>query len=156
MTGIIIDSKCPRCKGTLTTDGGEPVCLNCGYRPISRTDTAENTDKDQDQVIEPRPKDPVKMVKWNAKYRSLIRADYEALGKKATLKKWQITACSLGQLVKNRKTPPSQQQPPDPEPNNNRDGPDLPAFRNEWQPEVQIKWFDCYLAVINSGGGVRT
>jgi hypothetical protein len=77
-----------------------------------------------------------------------ILADVQSIGRTATCRKWNIPSGSLSILLRrwqeeSRGKPPP---PPPPPPGHNSDIilPELPAFSNDWTPEVQLKWLEVY------------
>ena len=139
-----LPGRCPQCDGTFLIDEGVNKCVACSR-------TIEGI------------QDMQRYYKYN---RPEIEADLKALGRKAAREKWCIPGGTMSGLLarwaKKDKTPPP---PPAPKPEKylSVDGegviemgedhgpvlkpagfPVLPAFSNDWTPEVQIKWLEAW------------
>jgi hypothetical protein len=78
-----------------------------------------------------------------------ILSDVQSIGRPATSRKWGIPSGSLSLLLyrwgKESKGKPPPPPPPDPD---SDILPELPAFSNDWTPEVQLKWLEVYELVV--------
>lgn len=69
-----------------------------------------------------------------------ILSDVQSIGRQATCKKWGIASGVLSLLLKRWQ---KEGKPPPPPPTDSI-LPELPAFSNDWTPEVQLAWFQLY------------
>lgn len=73
-----------------------------------------------------------------------ILSDVQSIGRPATCRKWGMPSGSLS-LILARWQKESKGNPPPPPPSHNSDILlELPAFSNDWTPEVQMKWLEIY------------
>lgn len=114
--------KCPRCQGNLYDEHGTTKCLQCGY-----------------EISTPRDKRAWYQANKDAMVRDLV-----ANGKEGVQRKWGIKSQLISHL---KHTPLYHQLKGQPavvtKPLANH-LPPLPAFSNDWSPEVQIKWLEVW------------
>ena len=152
MAAIVIDSKCAKCGGNITDDYGEPVCLQCGNRPLGQPRAGVVKDVTIAPVVEKRPNDPKKARVWFQKHFREVRADLLVIGNKPTCEKWGIPHQMIGHFLREHPINKTSAAPGPPAPDPRGRGPQLPAFSDSWQPEVQVKWLDTWLAASSQGG----
>lgn len=140
MTAIVIDSKCAKCGGTITDDGERPVCINCGYEPLAKPAPGVIKNVEAVVTVEKRPNNPEKARVWFHKHLQEVQADLLAIGNKATCEKWGIKHQMVSHIKSSRPAAKNTAAAPG-------SAPQLPAFSDSWQPEVQIKWLDVWLAI---------
>jgi len=113
---------CRHCGGSLIYEDGERKCLSCGrtWKTLSE------------------------LHRFYEEHKVEILQDIAELGRPAATKKWMIPASTLSLLLKCwfnlHDYPPSQIAAP----GHNGKMPRLPAFSNDWPPEVQLAWLETY------------
>ena len=124
--------RCPICKTrTLIRDGQHLVCTEC---------------KKRFAAPEPKPKwreDLWEKHQYYERNKAAILSDIQTLGRIETRKKWALPGSTLGTLLKRWGDPGSLPQS-HAEVKSEEQIPVLPAFSNNWDAEVQIKWLDVY------------
>jgi hypothetical protein len=141
---VIIDSKCKKCGGTITSDGGNPTCINCGWSSLENPGPAVLKEVKIVAVVEKRPEDNKLQRPWFRKHKAEIREDIIRLGASDAAKKWGYPYQMAGAFLKpekGRKTPAAADRQNTPRLG---DLPGLPAFVDGWAPEVQIKWLEVW------------
>jgi len=73
-----------------------------------------------------------------------ILADISEMGTVKAREKWQIPSPSMVGLLKRWLHTKESGPKPAPERSTDHHGPELPAFSNDWTPEVQIKWLETW------------
>jgi len=76
--------------------------------------------------------------------RDRILADLKKLDFGATCKKWHLSSSNIYNLRKGWKPQPVELPVPVQEPVANFILPELPAFSNDWDPAVQLKWLEVW------------
>lgn len=114
--------RCAHCGGNLFVEDHARKCLQCGRTWISVTEIY--------QFYEDHKKD--------------ILADIADIGRSKTLEKWQIPSGSMSKLLNRwlHERPSARALAAASQSNNHL--PELPAFSNDWAPEVQIKWLETW------------
>ena len=116
------DPKCSHCGGKLLKDEDGRKCLQCGRLWRTNSEVAEFYDSHKKEIL----------------------ADIADMGRPKTGKKWQIPSPSITGLLKRWLGEKPLGPKPAPERSDNHHGPELPAFSNDWTPEVQMKWLETW------------
>lgn len=116
--------KC-KCGGDLEPDEDRLICKVCGKPTFSKA----------------------LRHKYLERNKTAILKDLEVLTRPQVLKKWGIPGSTMPGLLKrwgeHASAPPRSGRVP--KPGTNGQLPSFPEFSNEWQPEVQLAWFNGYL-----------
>jgi hypothetical protein len=143
---VIIDSKCKKCGGTITSDGGNPKCINCGYEPLEMPAPDVLKQVRIVDVVEKRPDQLQKRRQWYKKHKAEIKADIAQLGFRPAAEKWGYPYQMTGLFSDKRrvkKALPAEDQKVD---HKDRELPGLPVFTDSWPENVQIKWLEVWQA----------
>jgi ribosomal protein S27AE len=121
---------CPECGGKLVPEEDRLVCSICGHPVFSKA----------------------LRHKYLERNKNAIMKDLNILPRETVLKKWGIPASTLSQCLRRWKCKPAPKNfhPPRARlrlpitPGGNGRLPAFPEFSNEWTPEVQLAWIECY------------
>lgn len=115
---------CTHCGGQLIRSEDGRKCLQCGRIWRTRPELCEFYDSHKKEIL----------------------SDIADTGRPKTQKKWQLPSPTLTGLLKRWLHEKDSGPKKAPERSDNHPGPELPAFSNDWTPEVQIKWLEVYAA----------
>ena len=115
-------ARCSHCGGNLLKEDGTRKCLQCGRTWRTIPEISEFYDSHKKEIL----------------------ADIADLGRVKAAAKWQIPDGSVSKILRRFLHQQGQENLPAPARSTNHQGPELPAFSNDWTPEVQIKWLEVY------------
>ena len=116
------DAKCTHCGGQLLKDPDGRKCLQCGRAWRTAPEVCKFYDSHKKEIL----------------------ADIADMGRGKAAAKWQIPSGSMGKILERFLHGKQSGQKPAPGISTNHHGPELPAFSNDWTPEVQIKWLETW------------
>ena len=117
--------KCQRCGGLAPYEEGVYKCMSCGYEEVDRHVFYEFIEVNKSEILE----------------------DTKVLGTVKTRKKWQIPKDVWAVVIRRWGLKKVWAVPPA-----TNGLPKLPAWRNDWPPELKVKWletYQLYLEIIN-------
>ena len=120
-----VRTKCRHCGGKLISEEGVLKCLSCGREQLSKRQARLYYESHKDEIC----------------------ADYQKMGRAATMAKWGMAAATLYSILKKEQIPLKRGSYHSSAPSHNGVLPPLPAYSNEWPLEVQIKWLETYQAI---------
>lgn len=113
---------CPKCQGNMFDEDGAIKCLQCSKEIGTKQDRTDF---------------------YMANSAAILNSE-TAVGRTATIKRFNIPPGTMPGLLKRLAAKNGDKPAPAPGPKTTDAIPELPAFSNDWAPEVQLKWLDIW------------
>jgi len=116
-------TRCEHCNGQIVKEHDRLFCLQCGRDAMTRWGRA----------------------KWFKAHKEEMIEDLLKMGREKTMAKWRLTPQGLGFLTRDPlyKEKAGVKEPAATAQDNQL--PPLPEWRDNWDPEVQVKWLEAWM-----------